>query len=93
MHCQCYGNPDGSYFRVGHEYHYRFDNGNIEAQYWSGKIAVGDLLDSSTGLLESDKKISAYAKYSESHMLWIDDEHWGFIDDIFGLFCFIITKQ
>ena len=93
MHCQCYGNPGGSYFSVGHEYPYRFDNGTIEAQYWSGKIAVGDLLDSSTGLLESDKKISAYAKYSESHMLWIDDEHWGFIDDIFGLFCFIITKQ
>ena len=92
MRCICYGNPDSIYFTVNIHYHYRYDDGKIEAQYWSGKMAYGDILSSETGTLEVEKKICAYAKYSESHMFWIDDEHWGFTDDDFGMYFFALTK-
>ena len=92
MRCVCYGNPGGSYFTINSIYDYRYDNGTIEAEYWSGKMSYGDIINSSTGALENRKMINAYAKYSESHFLWVDDEHWGLIDDTFGMFFFVLSK-
>lgn len=93
MTCTACGNTDGYYFRVGQSFNYRYTDSNAEAEYWSGKIAYGDIVDGETGVLDSNKKVSAYAKYSESHWYWSDDEHWGFVDDIFGNFLYILTKN
>ena len=90
--CTCYGNGDGYYFLVNQSYKYRYTDSNIEADYWSGRMAYGDIIDGKNGSLVDDKLVSAYARYSESHWYWIDDEHWGFIDNIFGNFFYILTK-
>ena len=91
--CVCYGNEDGYYFVIRHEYSYRYKDSNVEPDYWSGKIAYGDIVYGEDGSLDENKTISAYAKYSESHWYWTDDEHWGFIDDIFGNFFYILNKE
>ncbi len=91
MWCQCYGNPDGYYFNVGHEYNYRYSDSNASSKYWSGKLAYGDIVTCETGELSSDKVVSAYAKYQESHFYWVDDEHWGFNNDVFGEYFFILS--
>lgn len=88
--CECYGNPGGYYFSLNRTYKYRYTDDKVSADYWSGKIAYGDIIDGKTGTLNSSNKISAYAKYSESHFFWIDDEHWGFSDEHFGDFYFIL---
>ena len=93
MTCNSCGNPDGYYFNVGQYYNYRYSDFNAESKYWSGKVAYGDKLDPYTGEIISNKTICAYARYSESHTLWIDDEHWAFIDDVFGSFIFILNKK
>ena len=90
--CVCYGNPKSEYFYVGETRPYRYDDGVVESEYWSGKLAYGDMADAKSGQVIGSKKITAYAKYSESHRLWVNDEHWGFVDDIFGNFFFILTS-
>ncbi len=91
LKCTCYGNPKSEYFHIGEVRKYRHDDGVIEAEYWSGKMAYGDILDAKTCQMQSQKRITAYAKYSESHRLWVNDEHWGFVDDIYGNLFFILT--
>jgi len=91
LECICYGNPDGYFFHTGYHYNYRYSDSDVSSEYWSGKIAYGDLIDANTGALDSSNLISAYARYAESHRYWFDDEHWAFSDDYFGQFCFILN--
>ena len=93
MECRCYGNRNSYYFTVGYTYKYRYSDKNASAQYWSGKMAYGDYVDSKTGNSISDNKICAYARYSESHWNWFDDEHFGFVDDFFGSYAYILTTN
>ena len=92
LRCQCYGNAKSEFFYIGQYTKYRYDDGTVEREYWSGKMAYGDVLSSETGNILSNKRLATYAKYSESHKLWFNDEHWGFIDEIFGNFYYIFTK-
>ena len=91
VRCTCYGNPKSEYFYIGETRPYRYDDGVVEKDYWSGKLAYGDVLDAKSGQNLGSQRLAAYAKYSESHRLWVNDEHWGFVDDIFGNFYFIFT--
>ena len=88
--CYRYGNAYGYYFNRGQEYKYRYTDSNVEAKYWSGKLAYGDIVSCETGELDSSKVVSAYARYSESHWYWSDDEHWSFVNDVFGETFFIL---
>lgn len=88
--CSCYGNPNSYYFHVSYIYNYRYSSGKPSAEYWSGKMAYGDIIDGKTGKLDDNKVVSAFAKYAESHFYWIDDEYWGFVDEHFGNFYFML---
>ncbi len=91
LECICYGNPNGYFFHTKYRYNYRYSDSDASSQYWSGKMAYGDIIDANTGKIESDNLISAYARYAESHRYWFDDEHWGFSDDYFGKYSFILN--
>ena len=91
LRCTCCGNNDGYYFNLGQEYKYRYSDFNCESEYWSGKMAYGDIISSETGALDKENLVSAYARYSESHWYWSDDEHWGFNNDVFGEYFFIFS--
>lgn len=88
--CVAAGNPKGSYFSIGKTYRYRHDNGDIESKYWSGRYAYGDMYDATNMAKEDASFICAYARYDESHALWINDEHWGLIDNLIGSFQYIM---
>lgn len=87
MECTASGNPDGDYFNVGWKGHFRggHDNG-----CWSGKITETTYIDAITGKVQDNKKVAAYATYSESHWYWSDDEYWSFVDNKVGNYFFIL---
>ena len=91
--CTAKGGKSGSdYFNVGWRGYYRNEDNSREAKYWSGQIVEGTFIDALTGQPIAKKQtIAAYAEYNESHTLWVNDEHWGFIDNVYGNYYFILN--
>ncbi len=46
----------GGLFGIVQTSNYRYADYNAEAEYWSGKIAYGDIVDGETGTPDSNKK-------------------------------------
>lgn len=88
--CTKQGNPGGDYFEVGKRYGYQSCYKN---EYWSGEKAVGDFVDATTGQPQSNHVISAYARYSEGHGYWINDERWAFQTNPYGDYFFTIYQE
>lgn len=85
--CSACGNLKGYYFTLNN--HYKYKN-NHDTDCWSGQKATGTFLDGYTGEAQSQKHIAAYAKYTEGHILWKNDEHWAFQDNPVGNYSFVI---
>lgn len=90
--CTAKGGKSGSdYFDVNECYYYK---GHEDAEYWSGVMYETSYLNGDTGYVDnSEKKVCAYARYSEAHTLWINDEYWAFIDNPAGNYFFAIFAK
>lgn len=87
MECTAAGNPDGDYFNVGWKGNFRSKHGSSN---WHGKMTETTYVDAKTGTIQDDKKVAAYATYSESHWYWSNDEYWSFVDNKVGNYFFIL---
>ncbi len=87
MTCTDQGNPGGDYFSVGWQGNFRSTH---SSDCWHGKMTETTYVDGVTGKVQDEKKVAAYATYSESHWYWGDDEYWSFVDNTAGNYFFIL---
>lgn len=85
FHCVAKGNPGGDYFKIGDTAKYRDSK---EEDCWYGAKAMGKYIEVDSLESKSNQVISTYAKYEESHALWIDDEYYGFLGNPSGDYFF-----
>lgn len=65
----------GDYFAGNSTYNLKKLPSDAESKYLCNrKMIAGSLLDPASGKLESDRVLSGFAIYGESHALWFDDE-------------------
>lgn len=89
IQCVNKGNNNADYFKIGWVGTYK---GNHTADCWKGKIAETTYIDAKTGTTMQDKRVCAYATYSESHWYWSNDEYWSFVDNPVGNYFFILEN-
>ena len=91
LNCVAKGNPDGDYYNVGSNYNYQSSH---ESDSWFGKTFECNFVDASAGNTIGKQKICTWARYSEGHWYWSNDEHYAFSNNSDSyFFCVdIVTK-
>lgn len=88
--CVKTGNDAGNHFRLKDTYTFKQWD---DEEYWEGYMKTGNYLDPDTGTRLSIHDISGWAKYTERHCYWFNDEHWAFQTNPNGDYMFVIYAQ